>query len=513
MYASRVRWSKAPAHSARSDQAARGSSPGQALLRRMGAGGHGSPMVSPAPGTLTIGPAHDAAEHAAERSAGRIGPTGPSVRGGVPFSEGGGGSPDPALDGRAAPPIVHAALAAPGRPLSGTERAFFEPRLGHDFSHVRLLTDGLAATSARAVNARAYTVGEQVVLGEGVADHRVLAHELTHVADTAGGETGGTARRMLRRQQKTIGGPLDLKPDPCVTAPVVGQVCGQSAVSVCEKYPSIPGCGAVCSLFGCKKDDTPKTLCPPNWRVATSSGFRGMCCRGNVDNEQSCCAPDQIALVEDHCCAKGEVVSSDGHCVPGGSVPFGPLPEKQDMLDKFCKDFPNMCAGQQKPPAPDDPIKELGVRWTDEIHFEQDQPGGARGGAVLTPEGNRELESVQSWLRLSSDLDVRLIGTASFEGPPGSAAEYNKALGARRVDYVLKALGPMASRVADPILSDGAESGCTSLGVGRWTCGSLNAPAGTSRPEDRVVRVTFSRNKLNLPQLKLEPPGLPPRRF
>src|SRR5439155_11614209 len=62
-----------------------------------------------------------------------------------------------------------------------------EPRLGHDFSHVRVHTDAKAAESARAVNALAYTVGQNVVFGarqyepHASEGRRLLAHELTHV--------------------------------------------------------------------------------------------------------------------------------------------------------------------------------------------------------------------------------------------------------------------------------------------------------------------------------------------
>ena len=74
-----------------------------------------------------------------------------------------------------------------GQPLSEPVRAFFEPRLGYDFSQVRIHTDARAAASARAVNALAYTVGQDVVFGAGhyapgaVSGMRLLAHELTHV--------------------------------------------------------------------------------------------------------------------------------------------------------------------------------------------------------------------------------------------------------------------------------------------------------------------------------------------
>ena len=65
------------------------------------------------------------------------------------------------------PPIVHEVLNSSGEPLDATTRAFFEPRFGHDFSRVRVHTDEQAAESARLVNARAYTVGDNVVMRSG----------------------------------------------------------------------------------------------------------------------------------------------------------------------------------------------------------------------------------------------------------------------------------------------------------------------------------------------------------
>jgi outer membrane protein OmpA-like peptidoglycan-associated protein len=74
-----------------------------------------------------------------------------------------------------------------------------EPRLQHDFSHVRVHANPQAAESAAAVNALAYTVGHDVVFGAGqYAPHsktgrRLIAHELTHVVQQARGGTGGDA--------------------------------------------------------------------------------------------------------------------------------------------------------------------------------------------------------------------------------------------------------------------------------------------------------------------------------
>ncbi|MCI0435187.1 MAG: DUF4157 domain-containing protein [Gemmatimonadetes bacterium] len=107
-----------------------------------------------------------------------------------------------------APAIVHDVLRTPGRPLDVATRAFMEPRFGCDFGFVQLHTDARAAESARAVGARAYTVGRHVVFaaGEfdpaGAAGRQLLAHELAHVRQQtdspAAADTSRTLRRMLR---------------------------------------------------------------------------------------------------------------------------------------------------------------------------------------------------------------------------------------------------------------------------------------------------------------------------
>lgn len=74
-----------------------------------------------------------------------------------------------------------------GDPLPASERAFFEPRFGHDFGSVRVHTDPDAAALARGLNARAFTIGPKIVFGPGefspgsAAGRRLVAHELAHV--------------------------------------------------------------------------------------------------------------------------------------------------------------------------------------------------------------------------------------------------------------------------------------------------------------------------------------------
>lgn len=90
---------------------------------------------------------------------------------------------------RSAPPIVHDVLREPGEPLDAATRAFFEPRLDHDFSRVRVHTGARAVESTDVVNARAYTVGRDIVFDSGeyqphaIAGRQLLAHELSHVAE------------------------------------------------------------------------------------------------------------------------------------------------------------------------------------------------------------------------------------------------------------------------------------------------------------------------------------------
>jgi peptidoglycan hydrolase-like protein with peptidoglycan-binding domain len=106
------------------------------------------------------------------------------------------------------------ALPGGGTPLSGHVRAFFEPRFGHDFTQVRVHTDSRAADVAELLNARAFTIGQDIVFGmdeyapETVAGQRLLAHELVHtIQQTNEGTERGEQLTHLRR---TIGDGHDL---------------------------------------------------------------------------------------------------------------------------------------------------------------------------------------------------------------------------------------------------------------------------------------------------------------
>jgi len=93
---------------------------------------------------------------------------------------------EPADAGAATAGNIHA-MHGGGMPLPDSTRAFFEPRFGADFSHVRVHTDARAAGTANAINAKAFTVGNNIAFGENqysphsLEGRQLLAHELTHV--------------------------------------------------------------------------------------------------------------------------------------------------------------------------------------------------------------------------------------------------------------------------------------------------------------------------------------------
>ena len=91
---------------------------------------------------------------------------------------------------------------AGGAPLLASVRAWFEPRLGRSFGDVRVHTDARAAASAHAVQARAYTLGTDIVFAAGqfAPQHHegqhLLAHELVHVV-----QNDSAAERRISRDE------------------------------------------------------------------------------------------------------------------------------------------------------------------------------------------------------------------------------------------------------------------------------------------------------------------------
>lgn len=98
-------------------------------------------------------------------------------------------------------------LRGTGEPLPESVRTAMAKRLGADLGDVRIHTGGEAAALCRRLNARAFTVGEDVFFAAGEfapeteAGRRLLAHELTHVVQQSGG-----VERMVQRTNGSAGG-------------------------------------------------------------------------------------------------------------------------------------------------------------------------------------------------------------------------------------------------------------------------------------------------------------------
>jgi hypothetical protein len=99
-------------------------------------------------------------------------------------------------------------------------RNFFETRFKHDFCQVRVHTDSQAAKVAGALNARAFTIGQDVVFGSGQytpgtnMGKRLLAHELTHVLQQRGGHAPQTLQREQGPTPRTTGSGTTPTPAP-----------------------------------------------------------------------------------------------------------------------------------------------------------------------------------------------------------------------------------------------------------------------------------------------------------
>ena len=83
-----------------------------------------------------------------------------------------------------------------GRQLPSNTRSFFESRFGRDFRGVQIHTGSKAAALAERLDARAFTVGQDIAFANGefapdtLQGRSLMAHELTHVV-----QQGGTGSR------------------------------------------------------------------------------------------------------------------------------------------------------------------------------------------------------------------------------------------------------------------------------------------------------------------------------
>lgn len=144
-----------------------------------------------------------------------------------------------------APAMVNDVLRSAGQPLDASTSAAMGARFGHDFSRVRVHSDRRAASSASAVAARAYTVGQHVVFGAGEyqpgspAGQRLLAHELAHVVQQ---RSSGPVPARLRIG--AAGGPLERQADS-LAAQVLSERSPAAAGAATPTGATVQRCGPI----------------------------------------------------------------------------------------------------------------------------------------------------------------------------------------------------------------------------------------------------------------------------
>lgn len=95
-----------------------------------------------------------------------------------------------------------------GKPLDNNTQSFFEQRMGADFSQVRIHTDSNAIQTSRDINARAFTVGNNIAFNSGEyspnthTGKHLLAHELTHTLQQTSQNNVQTVSKSIQREDE-----------------------------------------------------------------------------------------------------------------------------------------------------------------------------------------------------------------------------------------------------------------------------------------------------------------------
>lgn len=146
-----------------------------------------------------------------------------------------------------APAVVHEVLQSPGQPLRAPVRSFFESRFGRDFGDVRVHADAKAAQSAKEIDAIAYTVGNQIVLGseqpplDSTVGVWLLAHELTHVSQQSGANVEGSRLEIGESSDRLERQAADVA-EKVIDGNSIGGIQLQRTVPVVQRQcPPLPG--------------------------------------------------------------------------------------------------------------------------------------------------------------------------------------------------------------------------------------------------------------------------------
>lgn len=171
-------------------------------------------------------------------------------------------------------PVAIQAQLGPGHSLNGNVKSGLESVFGEDFSDVRVHTDSKAGDLAGNLNARAFTVGQNIAFGAGeyqpgtLVGDALIAHELAHVV-----------------QQRGAGTSMD------ASAP---QAKGDGEYNSLEEDADMSAVGAIASMWGGAKGEL-KNLAQ-NAAPSMRSGLRLQRCNGNSTPAKCCCCVNNVTI-------------------------------------------------------------------------------------------------------------------------------------------------------------------------------------------------------------------------
>ncbi len=189
-----------------------------------------------------------------------------------------------------------------GRPLPRSARSFFEPRFGRGFGNVRVHTGSKAAEAAKAANAKAFTIGRDMVFGAGqystntIHGKRLLAHELTHVVHQSAVKCGSSSRLQRTVNTANFDCPANTSKSP--TDPL-------AALTVIDDRAQLMtlGCSYTLCLHSMLFKDSSKSKTDFSaygnrfgWPQATKRGFRNRFTRAVRTSERQVAGEEMVTL-------------------------------------------------------------------------------------------------------------------------------------------------------------------------------------------------------------------------
>jgi hypothetical protein len=338
-----------------------------------------------------------------------------------------------------------------------------------DLSQVRIHRGAKAAESARAVNALAYTVGNNIVFGAGQfapgtpSGRHLLAHELTHVTQ----QSAGNISRKIQRQpdkEKDEGPSSDIAKEiskniifkklpkfardkiikeidnapETITKAVLDKIIDLAPIDDGYKEGlKKAGEAIIDKITGRKPPSTSKCDAVPGYHEGTSSGFKGMCCHGSIESAAVCCPVDKFAPKNgfSNCCGQNEFVNADGKCEEFAAVDPSTLcmpPGKKDSLGKCCMPplevIDGICMTRPKPEPPPQPFSlkfTLGV--IDDYNIDE---------SVLNSRQKPRFEELKKQIhQFMETCPASMVTIVGYADKPGTE-EHNQDLGQRRADYI-----------------------------------------------------------------------------